>query len=175
MIFHRLGLINKNQRGFTLVELIIAVAIIGLITGATTTTIFQVFSGNARTSNHMTAVKQVQNAGYWVSHDTQMAQSVDTDNLTPPEILKLTWTEYVSDDEYQVVYSVVNNELQREHYTNRVINPDPDATTIVAQYVDSISCQFASGKLTLTVTATVVGWKSASETRTYEVMRRPGS
>jgi len=74
MIFHRLGLINKNQRGVTLMGIIVAVAITGIIAGAATTTIFQVFSGNTRTSNHMTAVKQVQNAGYWISHDAQMAQ-----------------------------------------------------------------------------------------------------
>ena len=176
MIFHRLGLIHKNQRGVTLVELIIAVAITGIITGGITMTIFQVFGGNERTSNHMTAIRQVQNAGYWISHDTQMAQSVDTDNLTPPEILKLTWTDWESGDMHQVIYTLlVDNKLQREHYTNLNL----DATTIVAQYInpDQTSCVWddAEGKLTLTVTATVVGWKSASETRIYEVIPRPGS
>jgi len=175
MIFHRLGLIHKNQRGVTLVELIIAVAITGIITGGITMTIFQVFGGNERTSNHMTAIRQVQNAGYWISHDTQMAQIVDTDNLTPPEILKLTWTEWESGDVHQVIYTLlVDNKLQREHYTNLNL----DATTIVAQYInpDQTSCVWDDeGKLTLTVTATVVGWKSASETRIYEVIPRPGS
>ncbi len=33
----------------------------------------------------MTVVRQVQNAGYWLSRDAQMAQSVNADNLTSPD------------------------------------------------------------------------------------------
>jgi len=155
--------------------IIIAVAISGIIAGAATTTIFQVFTGNARTSNHMTAVRQVQNAGYWISHDALMALDVVPDTGDTGFPLTLTWTDWDSGDEYQVVYSLIeDNKLQREHYTNRDINPDPNTTTFVAQYIASISCQFTGGELTLTVTATVGGWKPASETRTYEVIPRPG-
>ena len=175
MIFHRLGLIHKNQRGFTLIGLLVAIAITGLITGGLTTTIFQVFTVNALTSNHMTAVRQVQNAGYWISHDAQMAQSVDTnDDMVPPEeVLTLAWdlTEY-GGTEHQVIYTLVGNELKRAHYTNSSL----DATTIVAQYIDSIEVvprPFAGGKLTLTVTASLSGWQPASETRIYEVVPRP--
>lgn len=178
MIFDRLGLINKNQRGITLVELLVAVAITGIITGGITMTIFQVFGGNERTSNHMTAVRQVQNAGYWISHNTQMAQDIVTgDDPTGTGFpLTLTSTDWESGDVHQVIYTLlVNNKLQREHYTNLNL----DATTIVAQYIDpdQTSCVWddAEGKLTLTVTATVSGWKSASETRIYEVIPRPGS
>ena len=74
MMFHRLRLINKNQLGFTLIELVMAIAISGVITGAITGTIFQVIVGSARTNNHMIAVTQVQDAGYWLSHDAQMIQ-----------------------------------------------------------------------------------------------------
>ena len=180
MIFHRLKRINKNQKGFTLIELIVAIAITGLITGGLAVSIFQVFDVNARNSNSMLAVRQVQNAGSWISHDTQMAQNVNTedDTDTPEtEVLTLTWAEYDDDgDEYQVVYTVVDDELKREHYTNRAINPDPDATTMVAQYINSTETQFANGKLTLTITATLGGWRqSVSETRVYEIIPRPGS
>ena len=188
MIVHRLGVINKNQKGFTLVELAVALAITGLITGGITMTIFQVFDVNARTSNHMTAVRQVQNAGYWISRDAQMAQStVITEVLGFPSTL--TWTEYVApSDEHQVVYTLLaDNKLQREHYTNRDINPDPNTTTFVAQYIDSdttkTKCEFIDtdgdtikDKLILIVTATVSGWpQEQSETRIYEVIPRPGS
>ena len=71
--------LSRNQRGFTLIELIVAIAITGLITGGITMSIFQVFDVNTRSSNHMLAVRQVQNAGHWISRDTLMAQNVDTD------------------------------------------------------------------------------------------------
>lgn len=135
MISHRLGLLNKNQRGFTLVEVIIVLAIIGIVIGAATMTIVQVINGSSSTSNHMIAIRQVQNAGYWVSRDVQMAQSVapalDSDGFP----LTLTWTDRDGSD-HQVVYSLVDMpgglaKLQRSHSVNGTT-----ATGIVAEFID---------------------------------------
>ncbi len=137
-------LIHKNQRGFTLVELIIAIAITGIITGGITMTIFQIFSGNTRTSNHMTAVRQVQNAGYWVSHDAQMAQSVVITGVSGFP-LTLTWVDWESGDVYQVVYTLEDNKLQRSHS----VNYGQPTETIVAEFIDldptKTKCEFAAG------------------------------
>lgn len=135
MISHRLGLLNKNQRGFTLVEVIIVLAIIGIVIGAATMTIVQVINGSSSTSNHMIAIRQVQNAGYWVSRDVQMAQSVapalDSDGFP----LTLTWTDRDGDD-HQVVYSLVDMpgglaKLQWSHSVNGTT-----VTFIVAEFID---------------------------------------
>ncbi len=137
MISHRLGLLNKNQRGFTLVEVIIVLAIIGIVIGAATMTIVQVINGSSSTSNHMIAIRQVQNAGYWVSRDVQMAQSVapalDSDGFP----LTLTWTDRDGDD-HQVVYSLVDMpgglaKLQRQH---TCVPLGLDMTIIVAEFID---------------------------------------
>ena len=161
-------LFHKNQMGFTLVELMLAIAITGVITGGITMTIFQVFDANVRTSNHMTAVRQVQNAGYWVSRDAQMAQDIVTgdDPATPgvTEFLTLTWTDY-NGDGHQVTYTLEGAELWRNYDGQR---------SLVAQHIDptGTTCDFAGGKLTFTVTATV---EEQSETRIYEVTPRPDS
>lgn len=174
MMFHRLRLINKKQLGFTLVELMIAIAVSGVVTGAITTTIYQVITGNFRTSNHMTAVRQVQDAGYWVSHDVQMIQQepVIVKNVDDQlESIALTWTDWdgtVND----VTYTLEGTELWRDCNGQRIrvaqfIDPAPEKT----------QCEFTSGKLIFTVTATV-GAGSAqaqSETRVYEIVPRPGS
>ena len=192
MMFHRLGLIkliNKNQLGFTLMELMLAIAISGIITGVITTTIYQVFTGNLRTSNHMTAVRQVQNAGYWVSYDTHMAQSIgigdDPGTATVEEFLTLTWANWSDNETHQVVYALVDmpsgglKNLQRSHSVDGTTG-----TSIIAQFVDprekdgkpQTRCEPASGALVLTVTATVgAGSQEQSETRRYEVVPRPGS
>ena len=177
-----LKLVNNNQKGFTMIEVVIAIAITAIITGGIIMTIFQVFDGNTRSSNHMIAVRQVQNAGYWVSHDTLMALSVeptaDPDGLP----LTLTWTDW-NGDEHEVVYTLLaDNELQREHYINYdpVTNPDPDSTIFVAEYINpdpaKTNCQFTSGELIMTVTATVgSGSQESSETRVYRILPRPSS
>jgi len=162
-----------------MIEVVLALALTGIITGGITMSIFQVFNLNARTSNHMIAVRQVQNAGYWISHDTQMAQSVVTDGGATGFPLDVTWTEW-DGTVNEVVYTLlVNDKLQREHYINYdpVTNPDPDTTTFVAEYIDSIEVvprPFTGGMLTLTVTAKVgTGSQVQSETRVYEVISRP--
>jgi len=136
MIFHRLGLINKNQRGFTLIEMIIVLAIAGIVIGATTMTIFQVISGSSHTSNHMTAVRQVQSAGYWVSRDTQMAQEdpdIVTDSVTGElESITLTWEDRDGYD-HQVVYTLLADKLQRQH---TCVALSLDETSIVAEFID---------------------------------------
>ncbi len=83
-----------GEKGFTYIELIVALAIIALIGSATATTTIQVLRLTVRNNEHMTAVRQVQNAGYWISRDAQMAQSIITDNLTPPDFLVLNWIEW---------------------------------------------------------------------------------
>jgi len=166
-----------GEKGFTLVELLVAITIMVLASGAAGAAIFQIFRGTERNSNHMTAVRQVQNAGYWISRDAQMAQSV---NLTSPNFLMLSWTEANSGDEYQVVYTLENmpgSEL-KELRRNQSINGGGSTATLVAQYIDSdlekTTCESANGTLTLTVMATVgEGAPMQSETRTYKLVPRP--
>ena len=174
MTFHRLGLINKKQRGFTLIELLIAIAITSVITGGITTAIFQTFTVNARTSSHMTAVRQVQNAGHWISQDTQMAQEVLPSGGTGFNPLTLTWTEWVDGTVNTVIYTIADDELKRSHSEDGVLTSE----MIVARYIDTeptkTKCELTDGVLVVTITAAVGDYpETVSETRVYEVIRRP--
>ena len=166
--------LKKDQRGITLVELLIVIAITGLIAGGITMTIFQVFNMNTRTTNRMTAVRQVQNAGFWVSPDVQMAQNV-TPGGSSGFPLTLTWEEWATGNNHTVVYTLVDmsgglKKLQRSHS----VNDEVPTVTPVAEYIDSdqTSCVWDGEWLTFNVTATVGG---QSETRVYEVKPRPES
>ena len=70
-------MIKTNQKGFTLIEVLIAVAITGLIVGAASGAGAHVIQSK-RTTAQMVALRQVQTAGYWVSRDALCAQSVTT-------------------------------------------------------------------------------------------------
>ena len=156
--------LKKGQRGFTLIELLVAIAVAGLITGGITAAIMQILTINTRASNHMIAVRQVQQAGKEVSNDAWQAQNV-TYAENPHFLLTLTWTDWEGAMN-QVTYNITDdNELLRSH----TIDPD----RVVAQYIDpgETSCVWAGGVLTFTVTASV---GTESERRVYEVEPRPG-
>ena len=184
--------ITKNQRGFTLIELIIAIAITTLITGGVASALFQVYNVNTLNSNHMTATRQVQNAGFWISQDSQMAQIVDTvdDGSTAEiEILFLSWTGWgydIGDDkgtdyvEVGYYYDAATSEIWRNEVKTTTIydsNGGPVGTpTIssslirVAQFITSATTTLSVNKIELTIVAEV---GDSSEQRTYEVSPRP--
>jgi len=174
---------KQGERGFSYVDLLVAVAIMAVISWAAAAATFQVFKGTEHNSNHITAVRQVQNAGYWISRDAQMAQTIITENLTSPDFLILSWTEEGSGDTYQVTYTLENmpGSNMKKLLRNQTVNGGGASTTFVAQYIDpdaqKTKCEFdlTTGTLTLTITATVgSGSEAESETRIYRVTPRPG-
>jgi prepilin-type N-terminal cleavage/methylation domain-containing protein len=180
MMFHRLGSINRNQKGFTLLEMLLAILIGSLIAGGITATIFQVVIGSARTNNHMIAVRQVQSAGYWVSHDAQMAQTVVPASGDPDGFpLTLKWTDWDLTVN-TITYTIAGGELKRELHRKPAVGPETSETTTVARFIvlDPVKtkCQLIGGTLIFTVTATVSpSSQSQTETRVYKIVPRPGS
>lgn len=166
MIFHRLNLVKRRQSGFTLIETIIALTIAVIVVTAVTITAFQVINGSARSNNHMTAVREVQNAGYWVSRDVQMAQIV-TLGASSGFPLTLEWTEqFIGNVTHTITYTLVDGELRRIYSENN--GESTEAT--VAEFI--CSCKFEG--FTFTVTATVgEGLQVGTETREYSIIPRP--
>jgi len=173
---------KKGQRGFSLIEMLLVIAITSLIAGGLATTILQVMTMTHRTSNRMTAVRQVQQAGFWVSPDVMMAQNVSPSGTSGSGFpLTLNWTDPGTNSHHRVIYSLEGSGdlriLQRKHY----IDSELDSTIIVAEYIDpnytnidpKDPCSYPNcAAYIFTVTATLGG---QSETRTYEVKPRPGS
>jgi prepilin-type N-terminal cleavage/methylation domain-containing protein len=174
MIFGRLGMIQRDQRGLTLVELLIAILLAGVVTSGITMTIFQVFNMNNRTSSHMVAIRQVQHAGKQVSQDLLQAQHIfPEDNPATPEFLTLNWTDW-DDARHGIIYTLEDMPsgefkiLLRRHY----INSGLDSTAKVAEYIDpdqTVCVSDDGGAFIFVVTANVSG---QSETRVYEVTPR---
>lgn len=65
-----------NDRGFTLIEVLIATGILGAIMGVMSMTIVTIVKISPFNNDWAVALQQVQNAGHWISRDIQMAQIV---------------------------------------------------------------------------------------------------
>ncbi len=174
---------KSGERGFTLVELVVAVALIGLVSAAASSAIFQIFRGNDRNNDQITAVRQAENAGYWISRDAQMAETISTENLTSPDFLVLRWSEWADNGTaiyHSATYSFDNAtdsvyKLIRVHRSST----RPSEQTLVAQYIyydpsdtdNTSKASYENPVLTLQLT-TISG--KTRETREYKIKHRAG-
>jgi prepilin-type N-terminal cleavage/methylation domain-containing protein len=85
-----------DEKGFTLLELLVVTAIVVFVANAAALTTFQVLANSESNRNEMTAVTQARNAGYWVSLDAQRAQSVQAQGLGGSETsLVVSWKQSI--------------------------------------------------------------------------------
>jgi prepilin-type N-terminal cleavage/methylation domain-containing protein len=115
--------LKKGEGGFTLIELLIAIALTAIITTTATMAIFQTFTGSTRSANHMVAVRQVQEAGYWVSLYAYMAADMEiTGDSGFPLVLR--WIDFDPPpgesevEKHKVVFSLNSSGLRGYYYVD---------------------------------------------------------
>jgi len=159
----------------------VVVAIVALIASAAAMTTFQVINVTKNSNDHTTAIRQVQNAGYWISHDTLMAQSVVTDDdpeTSEHEFITLIWTNWENHEVHKIVYTFHDmsdglKKLKRQYliYDDEGVEIGNE-TILVAEYIDSAESFFEppeeGGVWKLTIHA-----RSGTETETKEYEVNP--
>ena len=165
--------ILAGQRGFTLIEMIVSLALTSLIGLGTSVAIAQVTRETERNSDYATATEQATNAIHWIGQDIQMAQDVSgTEGFPASDNLVLSWT-WWDNTEYTITYSLSDGVLQRT-YTDG----STDHTTVVASYVndDPELTYCSSENYTYGVSVTIdigTGADAVQVTRTRDVAARP--
>ena len=175
MKFHKFWSIRENQKGFTLIEVIAALAITSLIGVGVAMATVQIINQGVRNSDYTTASRYTMNAIYWISRDAQMAQTIELEGASGFPVT-LSWTEW-DNSEYEVTYSIEDGKLRRSYS----IDGGVPKQTVVAQYINSVSenttCEFSGGVLAITVTVTTSvaeGSHAVSVTKVREITSRPG-
>ena len=174
MMFRIIKLLNKNEAGFTLIEIMVSLAITGLIGLGATMSSAQVLNETARNNDYTTASRNAMNAVYWISRDAQMAQVISGATGFPgTSSLSLSWIDW-NNSSHNATYS-----LSKRRDSLRSYNVDGQVTnTLVAEYINSsanmTSCVSDNGTLTLTITSSVgEGSKIVDVTRVREMTARP--
>ncbi|ACZ62250.1 type II secretion system protein J [Dehalococcoides mccartyi] len=135
---------SRKQNGFTLVELLVALAITGLIMAGMTTSVFQLFTVTQRSNDHMTIIRHLDITGSWLSNDIQMANEppiwdTDTHTLTINQTRALADpTDPDSDITDYIVtynYSTVTGSLTR---TELRLSDNYTQTSLIAEYISGI-------------------------------------
>ncbi len=86
--------IARGESGLTLIELMVAVAILGIIMVGIGSAFVQTLRVTTASNNHLQAINYTQNAGVWIVRDGQQAQTVTGDDPSTPgvaEVMSLVW------------------------------------------------------------------------------------
>jgi prepilin-type N-terminal cleavage/methylation domain-containing protein len=181
VIVKKLTFSGLDHWGFTLVELLVAMAVGSIVIVGASQVLQQMFFLVPKAESSMLAMRQVEFAGHWIDRDTTMAQAITpSDNLshslstTPLVISYSNWDATKT----TVTYSVdANKILQRRivvvsENTSSVIS---DSQMQIANSIYSIQAQYTQPAgmdrkaLRVTIVATV---GSASENRTFQTSPR---
>jgi type II secretory pathway component PulJ len=166
-----------NQTGFTIIDLAIGIAVCGLLGAGIVTAISQIYKVNNMSNAHVSAVKQVENALYYINRDVQMAQSVDTDGVD--YWLKVSWTDWEDNQLNEVEYAVTDGCLTRSYFVNSSLS---SARQLAQNITDTEITAPDTGTTppekawTIQITATAAsGQQQQSETRQVQIVPRSGS
>ena len=162
-----LGMMSRNQRGLSLVEVLAATAIAGILMTTLTPALFQMVSGTIDGNTSLTATLDIQNAVRWIIQDGQRAQATDLVDGDPSvSSVILTWSHW---HDYETVdhfssYSLSGDDLQR--------NCDGNVTT-VARYISDVQFCVEGPVLTVKLTSAPRGDSQGSVQRIWKVALRP--
>ncbi len=173
-----------RQKGFTLVELLVAMAVGGLVMMSAVGIIYQVMWGTGRTNSQVVALTDVHQAALRLKKDLQMAQLGEGDfpadgtavvTLTPDgSTATLGWRDYTSFDleenkDHTSTYNLLDDgKLQRTYDYEK----PSETTSIVGRNITSVDFTQDGRVINVVITATAGDMLPRSETLKFSVYLR---
>lgn len=164
---------KRREKGFTVLEVLIGVAIMAIVVVAVAMTTTTLLLNEGQAAGQNTALPQVQNAGYWISRDVQMARNVVFDD--PYFLLSLDIpVDTDENNDYTIDYLFDGDKLKRRVYDSL---GTLTSETFIAEYIDTSNTTFSAldadaGLYKLTVRASR---DETGATRSYEISQRLSS
>lgn len=164
-------MIQRTEKGFSLIEVIVGLAIISIIIVAMSMTITTIVTNSQGTTERSVVLRQVQNAGYSISHDVQMAENVTPDGTGGFPLTLDIPVDTDQNNDYSVDYLFDGDKIIRQVYdsSHTLIKE-----TVVAEYIDVDETTFtALGSNAYELTVRASSGEAIAE-RSYQVKQRPG-
>ncbi|MFC1925597.1 type II secretion system protein J [Chloroflexota bacterium] len=165
---------KKRQAGYTLIEMVVVMTLLGLTIAPMAAIIYQLVWIPAERSDTLTVLQDLRQAVRWITEDTRQATTFNPG--TEPDYGTFSWTDRSSGSavSYTVryYYSSSDKRLMREE----TIDGSPK-TVLVSDNVDEyndISFEETDGLLSASVTATIdSSWDTITRTGSLKAQMRP--
>jgi prepilin-type N-terminal cleavage/methylation domain-containing protein len=144
----------STEKGITLIELLIVIAITGVIFSVIGPVIYQLTTVSGYGNDRLTTIHELQNTAYWFNHDGQMAVSAVGGSslvLTLPAGGPVT-------------YSLSGNDILRT---------EAGSSMTLAQNIVSAAWTVQGRLVSLDITSGISGRTDEYEQNTYQVYLRP--
>ena len=146
----------NTQKGMTMVELVVATAITGVIVVFLGAAIYQILNVTGFGNDRLTAAHDLENASYWFNLDGQQARAASGGSG-----LALTLS-----DNSTVTYTLTGTELRRNA---------GGAYMVLARNIASINFSINNRVITMSLTSSPPGRYNVSQNGTYQVNLRPAA
>ena len=171
----------QSRRGFTIIEVLVALAVSGMLLAVAVSTTFQTTMVTTRTSGQITATEDVKNVARGIIDDVWMAQTTNLVNEADPvDSLILDWTNWYGDTGEQTeldpvechceyAYLEEQKKVERKYWEGyQAEQPgEPNSTTLLGQNITSIGFSRSDYLVTVTIASAAALQTGQEEQKTY--------
>ena len=156
---------RKGQRGFTLIEILVAMAIGGLPVPVVVSGIFAVTKGTAKINTDLVILQDIDGASAWINRDLSQAMTTNLNENETLNTMRVDWIDLTGwategAESHFAEYTVVGTDLLREY----------DGTTqIVARRISNIAFTRVDNFITVAISSTL---RETTTTLSYFVTPR---
>ena len=136
-----------KQRGMTLIELLIALSISGVIIGGLGASIYTIMSVTGRGNAEISLLRDIQSASHWITNDALMARDIVLIGGAPANGIVLSW-----DDSQGIPHS-----SNFSHSGRELIRSFNGTSKIIAWHVSSVEFSLNDDVLTYTLASETEG------------------
>jgi len=162
--------VKNSQKGFTLIEILVAMLVGGMLLSGLVVAIFQTFGITSRSSTQITALEEVRNVAYWISKDVRMTDNTSLVYGIEEDGVDLRWTSWYDSDplsptyqqlipvDYHSEFKLVGGGVERELKKRKRGEEEWESDiTTKGKYISDIEFSFQGSIIVVTITSSPEG------------------
>ena len=153
---------SAKQQGMTLLEILIALGISGVIVGGLAASIYMIMSVTGQGNAEITLLRDIQSASHWISNDARMAKGATLTGGNPASGVILVWDD-IEGNPHSSSYTYSEKELIRSY---------GGTSSAIAWNVSSVEFSLTDNVLTYTITSETEGrWVKSEAVTGHTTLR----